>query len=339
MKQDSQSSSYKPIVTIKDVEDFRLQGDKTIRGDRRDGCFYRYSPRIKLAVNVAMATGRPLLVLGATGCGKSSLAHNLARIMNRRYYEYVVTSRSQARDLFYRFDAVRRLGDSHSGNLLKPAHCEEHANENFPWVTPFPYIEPGPIWWIFNSHAASRRGYPVDGELPYKEAIDPVYWQPDSCPPQCSSVLLIDEIDKAEPDFPNNLLVPLGSWQFTVEEVATQIHLSDNARKHDPMSHPLIVITSNRERELPITFLRRCIVLEIPSPTQEELVQLGISIFGRQDVESLLKIANQLAELRGTENLSIAEFLDSVIAIEKLAAKDSALSEILEHTTWRSTEV
>ena len=150
---------------------------------------------------------------------------------------------------------------------------------------------------------------------------------------------MIDEIDKAEPDFPNNLLVPLGSWQFTVEEVATPIHLSDNARQHDPLSHPLIVITSNRERELPVTFLRRCIVLEIPSPTQEELVQLGISVFGRQDDRSLSDIARQLADLRGPNNLSIAEFLDSVIAIEKLAAKDSALSEILEHTAWRSTEV
>ena len=131
MKQDSRSSSYKPIVAIKDVEDFRPLGDHTVRGDRRDGCFYRYNPRIKLAVNVAMATGRPLLVLGATGCGKSSLAHNLARIMNRRYYEYVVTSRSQARDLFYRFDAIRRLGDSQSGNLLKPVPGESVPPEIF----------------------------------------------------------------------------------------------------------------------------------------------------------------------------------------------------------------
>src|SRR5689334_464026 len=137
--------SYTPIVEIKDVEDFRLANDKAVFGDRRDGKLYRYTPEIKLAVNVALATGRPLLVLGTTGCGKSCLAFNLARRMRRRYYEYVVTSRSQARDLFYRFDAVRRLGDSQLKDHARPPSDKTKSRTKPVWQSQFPYVEPGPL--------------------------------------------------------------------------------------------------------------------------------------------------------------------------------------------------
>src|SRR5438034_8453169 len=88
------------------IADFRDGSDATEIGDRRDGRFYRYTPEIKLAVRVALAVGRPLLVFGPSGCGKSSLMFSLARLLRRRYYEFVVQSRSEARDLYYRFDAV-----------------------------------------------------------------------------------------------------------------------------------------------------------------------------------------------------------------------------------------
>src|SRR5262245_61884160 len=71
-------------------------------GDRRDGRVYVYTPEIKLAVNVALATGRPLLVRGPAGSGKSSLAPSVARAMNWRFYEGVISSHTQARDLQWR---------------------------------------------------------------------------------------------------------------------------------------------------------------------------------------------------------------------------------------------
>jgi len=77
--------------------------------DVRDGSVYVYEEPIKLAVRVALATGRPLLLLGPPGSGKSSLAAYAARSMDWNYFEQVVTSRTRAQDLQWTFDAVRRL--------------------------------------------------------------------------------------------------------------------------------------------------------------------------------------------------------------------------------------
>lgn len=331
------ADSYTPLVEIKDVEDFRPADDAVVLGDRRDGKLYRYTPDIKLAINVALATGRPLLVLGATGCGKSCLAFNLARLMRRRYYEFVVTSRSQARDLFYRFDAVRRLGDAQLKDRAQPSSSQTRNSQEPVWQSQYPYIEPGPLWWSLDRAGAERRGCPGDNALPFPAAVDPVRWEPNSFP-QESSLLLIDEIDKAEPDFPNNLLVPLGSWEFTVEEIAKRISLTGGKDMDDPTARPLIIITSNRERELPNTFLRRCIVLEIPPPTPSQLVELATTVFKRQDNEFFEEIANQLVNLRGKEHLSTAEFLDAVQAIQKLRASELSLLEIIKRSAWRSIE-
>jgi MoxR-like ATPase len=194
------------------------------------------------------------------------------------------------------------------------------------------------MWWSLDQHTASRRGYPGEGKLPFKEATNPVIWQPEASSTD-SSVLLIDEIDKAEPDFPNNLLVPLGSWQFIVDEVATPIRLPGASETQHPTLRPLLVITSNRERELPDTFLRRCVVLEIPAPTPDQLVQLAATTFGRLDDGFFRNVAHQLRELRGEQNLSIAEFLDAVSAIERLQATEPALSEIIKITAWRAAEL
>lgn len=328
--------SYKPIIEIQDIEDFREDGDAAVFGDRRDGKLYRYTYEVKLSINVALATGRPLLIIGETGCGKSSLAFNLARIMGRRYYEYVVTSRSQARDLFYRFDAVRRLGDSQLRLFSNPVTEGNSTDSNPIWHMQYPYLEPGRLWWIFDPSGAQRRGYFDEDTLPFSRAVDPVVWQPDNSP-NASSILLIDEIDKADPDFPNNLLVPLGSRQFFVDEIAKSIYLNTATKNCDPITQPLIIITSNQQRELPDTFLRRCIVLEIPSPTSDELVSLAKTTFRSFNDKFYKNIAIRLEEMHGKQ-LSVAEFLDSVQAIEKLSASGSALSEIIERSSWRSGE-
>ncbi|HVR40851.1 MAG TPA: AAA family ATPase, partial [Thermoanaerobaculia bacterium] len=87
-------------------------GDTAI-GDRRDGEVYVYTDEIKLALDVAIATGRPLLVGGPTGCGKSSLARHAAKTRGWRYYEKTITSLTQARDLLWEVDHLRRLQDAH----------------------------------------------------------------------------------------------------------------------------------------------------------------------------------------------------------------------------------
>ncbi len=320
------------------IGDFRDAHEASAIADRRDGKFYRYTPDIKLAVRVALAVGRPLLVFGPSGCGKSSLVFNLARLLKRRYYEFVVHSRSEARDLYYRFDAVRRLGEAQLG-------AQGHSSQDADWRNYYPFIEPGPLWWVFSPQTARDRGSrsPLSSARP---AVDPGRWPidyaaPRDRPPMVGqnpppAVLLIDEIDKADPDFPNNLLVPLGSREFSVEETGDLIRLGDDQPEDSP---PLIVITSNRERELPPAFIRRCVVLEIQPLNDDELIDLAKKTFRVEDDVSLKRwkrIAELLLQIRNRDQVSPAEFLDAIRAIEALGIEEIHWQQVLLKTSWTS---
>jgi len=322
------------------VADFRETTKTSDLGDRRDGKFYRYTPDIKLAVRVALAVNRPLLVFGPSGCGKSSLVFNLARLLGRRYYEFVVHSRSEARDLYYRFDAVRRLGEAQLG-------AAGIGEEREAWRNNYAFIEPGSLWWLYSPRTAKYRGS-AQGAPGVRPASDPGrcppnYSDPGSTSPSTDAtippgVLLIDEIDKADPDFPNNLLVPLGSRQFSVEETGDLIRLESET---PGTSAPLVVITSNRERELPVAFVRRCVVLEIPSFSDDELIDLAKTTF-RENGAATIDTWRRIAEaLRGTreygQRVSPAEYLDTIKAIELLNADSSRWKEIILRTAWTST--
>jgi len=321
--------------------DFRQSDQALPLGDRRDGLFYYYTQDIKLAIRVALAVGRPLLLLGPSGCGKSSLAFNLARLMRRRYYEFVVQARTQAQELFYRFDAIRRLGEAQ-------ASAASSGQDATNWRSCYPFVEPGPLWWVFDPASAIRRGAPSNATF-IQPPLDPGRWPDDfldpgrreknSAPNHENAVLLIDEIDKAEPDFPNNLLVPLGSQQFTIEETGDVIALG--AGSGSTTTAPLIVITSNRERELPDAFIRRCIVLEIEPPKREYLITLAQETFKRTDNtanDRFKAMADKLIEIRGEKHLSAAEFLDVVRAIDALGAEDSEWEQLIRRTTWTATD-
>lgn len=310
------------------VVDLREPGEELHTGDRRDGKFYRYTPDIKLAVRVALAIGRPLLIYGPSGCGKSSLAYNIARILQWRFYEFVVSSKSEAKDLYYRFDAVRRLGESQ----MRSADIADNQE----WRTYYPFIEPGPLWWVFDPATARQRGSSKPLATP---AVDPGWWpngknlltaSNDAIPP---AVLLVDEIDKADPDFPNNLLVPLGSRQFLVEETGDLVTL----RKAHDESKPLVVITSNRERELPPAFVRRCVVLHISVLDADGLIDLAKSVFQTTDearIATWRRLSDLLQEIRGPDQVSPAEYLDTIKAVESLGADEGQWKDILLRTAW-----
>jgi MoxR-like ATPase len=273
-----------------------------VGGDRRDGRVYVYHGReIALAVNVAWATGRPLLLSGASGSGKSSLAKNVALTLGWRYYEYVVNSRTEARDFMYRFDGVRRLNDAQAGGAnLKPD-----------WN----YIEPGVLWWAFDRQSARERG--GGGRLAEGERAE----DPSEEVKSERAVVLIDEIDKADADVPNGLLVPLGSLQFQVEHLRG---LSVGAAEA-----PLIFITTNGERELPLAFVRRCVSLRMPDPDVKKFVEIASAVIpdSGKEVRLLRAVAKYVfdqappGERGAGAEPSTAEYLDTVRACLELNIK------------------
>ena len=324
-------------------------------GDRRDGKVYRYTDDIVLAVNVALATGRPLLVRGPSGSGKSSLAFSLARILNRRYYEFVVTSRTQAQDLLWRFDAVRRLGDAQvlrsapagAGEGAQPAAAPALA-----WHSYYPYIEPGILWWVLQRDTAARRGYPGP-TLPFAPAADPAVFTP--APEAGGPVVLIDEIDKADPDFANNLLVPFGSLQFKVEEIGHTVALAQAAAlsaDERARQRPVLIITTNEERRLPQAFLRRCIALELEGPGRDGLIEIAERLFGVRSKTLYGRVADAMAALvrerlsvegealdeTARIHINVAQFLDAVQAclrLKNVAGDEKLFDKVIAMTSWK----
>lgn len=247
--------------------------------DRLDEQVYLFDEPTVLAVNVALASGRPLLVLGPPGSGKSALAPNVARLMHFRYYAEVVTARTEPHDLLWREEAFRQLNDATQGTLQDPGSRA--------------YFRPGPLWKALDP-AMDEEGAPALRDRP--------------------AVVLIDEIDKADPDVPDALLDPLNNLRF----VGPDRRMVTAAENEGP---PLVVITSNEERELSTAFLRRCILLRLRPPGREHLLEVARLHMGEDYDEALTQ---ELADMFESESpatrpaASTAEFLDTLRACRQL---------------------
>ena len=269
--------------------DGRRKKTAPVRGDRRDARNYVYTGDIELTINVALATGRPILLRGPSGSGKTALAKNVALRMERRYYEFVVTSRMQHTDVQWHFDTLRRFRDANDKSLKPDAA----------------YLEPRAIWWAFDRESAKWRGAKLAQRAEVPAATDP------SELPGNEAVVLLDEIDKADPDVPNNLLDTFGSLQFSLPVL-------DDLRIN-ALSPPLMFITSNDERDLPAAFVRRCIVLELKGPSANELLEIAEAHYG----PARKRLYRKVAELIGafdvkTSTTSTAEYLDAIQACIEL---------------------
>jgi len=270
------------------------------------------------AVLAALAAERPLLVRGEPGVGKSQLARAAAQVLGRLFVSTVVHSRSEAQDLQWEYDAVARLGEA---QVIASVPSELNPQER---LDPRRFLIPGPLWWVFDWQSAHDQV----SQYSLCKACPPT--QPNDWRPEQGSVLLIDEIDKAEADLPNSLLETLGNGAFPVPWLDAPVGL----RKGIPP--PLVVITTNEERELPAAFLRRCLVLNLQLPNNSAelvvwLIRLGGEHFGKDCTEEVhTLVAEQLVKDRtkarelGRPAPGQAEYLDILRALKNARGSDEA---------------
>lgn len=234
---------------------------------------------LMMAVNAAVTLGRPLLVKGEPGTGKTQLAEEIARALDRPLYRWHIKSTTKAQQGLYEYDAVSRLRDSQLGD----AKVQDIAN----------YIVKGRMWEAF------------------EDEVQPI--------------LLIDEIDKADIEFPNDLLLELDRMEFYVYETRQWI----KARQR-----PIIIITSNNEKELPDAFLRRCFFHYIRFPdaaTMEQIVRVHYPKLKQELLSEALSVFFDLRDVPGLKKKpSTSELLDWIklllaedIPPEALRNKDS----------------
>jgi MoxR-like ATPase len=214
---------------------------------------------LRLAVNAAITLGRPLLIKGEPGTGKTRLAAEVAESLGLPLLEWHVKSTTKAQQGLYEYDAVSRLRDSQLGD----PRVQDISN----------YIVKGMLWQAFT-------------------ADKPV-------------VLLIDEIDKADIEFPNDLLRELDRMEFYVYETRELIKAK---------SRPIVFITSNNEKELPDAFLRRCFFHYIRFPekeTMEKIVEVHFPGVKKLLLREALEAFFQVREVPGLKKKpSTSELLD-----------------------------
>jgi MoxR-like ATPase len=293
-----------------------------------DESFHIFDEESAFAIEMALATGRPLLVRGEPGSGKSQLAQAAAQELDRYFIAESITSASEGRDLLWKYDPVARLSEAQTqatesamrqqrriirregremqnfaheatstqqSNSLRKKKIARHRkkkssrqknkdiyqlsrstvpktidrveipeikNKDY-GLRPGNFISPGVLWWVFDCVSAYRQ---------YKTCHYPFY-KPGFLYEEAEEfetaergfVLLIDEIDKADPSLPNTLLEVLGNGGFHVPMLDESVGMGSALKK------PLVIITTNEEEELPAAFVRRCLVLNLHFDNKEYL--------------------------------------------------------------------
>ena len=247
---------------------------------------YQPSEGLKDAVNVALTLGQPLLLTGDPGSGKTQLAFALAHELGLPPLVFYTKSTSVASELFYRYDALRHFQDV---QLKRP----EHALED--------YIEYRAL------------GTAIQRAMDRRDANCPAAFRN---LPQQRAVVLIDEIDKAPRDLPNDVLNELEEMAFEVKENGKVFRASKEYWR-------VLVLTSNQEKDLPEAFRRRCVFYHIPFPQDrlDQIVRGRLRLPADYPAERLRKALDLFIEIRSMpleKRPSTAELLAWIRVLDSL---------------------
>ncbi|MEH2243652.1 AAA family ATPase [Nostoc sp.] len=287
-------NSLPDFIEIEDLQVYSIpdpEKDPPKEKQRIDKEPYLPDKDLAEAVDLAIALGRPLLLQGEPGSGKTRLAYAVAYALGLPLEVSYLKSTSRAQDLLYTYDAINRLYNAQ----LKPD--ERQKKDGKPMSLDIKeYIYLGSLGRAIARAQYGRR-----------------------------SVVLIDEIDKADLDFPNDLLWELDRLEFQVTE-APEIHYSvgDNPR-------PIIFVTHNEEKALPTAFLRRCIFHYVEFPQDKELLLEILKTYQITDQELSKKAIEVLLALRDP-NLNkppgLSELLDWVGYLEAVGTPIEELDKL-----------
>ncbi|HOF57176.1 MAG TPA: MoxR family ATPase [Syntrophorhabdaceae bacterium] len=238
-------------------------------------------------VNVSIALGKPLVIKGEPGTGKTLLAHSISNALNKKLLIWNIKSTTKAKDGLYVYDTVQRLNDAR----FKDKDISDIRQ----------YIKMGKLGQAFKS----------DEQV----------------------VLLIDEIDKADVEFPNDLLNELDEMSFHIPELDEEVKA-----KH----RPVVIITSNSEKELPDAFLRRCVFHYIEFPDEEMMEKIVRVHYADIENKLLREAIKRFYWIRDVDGLrkkpSTSELIDWIkalmiggISTDKIASEIPFLGAILKN--------
>jgi MoxR-like ATPase len=221
------------------------------------------------AFNAALTLGQPLLLTGEAGSGKTVAAYHLAWYLGLdEAFKFETKSTSNARDLFYTYDIV---GHFRASQLPAGAEQTPVGGTLKPEVNPLEYFSLNPLGLAI---LLSQPQEQLNARPHLRQALDTALEQrglPAYSGPR-RSLVLIDEIDKAPRDFPNDLLNEVEEMYFRIPELA-QVFGSQAVRAAESQ-WPVVVITSNSEKHLPEPFLRRCVFHHIAFPDAGQMKKI-----------------------------------------------------------------